>query len=174
MSNFGTPWTEQRIADLKKLYVDGFSASKIAAELGNGLTRNAVIGKIHRLGLDGRPRPPRKPRIVRPRTRHVATSLLAAAALGRSPGYVEPVIDIVIPVEQRRSLVELTDKTCRWPIGDPGKEDFYFCGGHPHSDKPYCAYHCRIAYQPKQLRPLPQRGAQNRDDATRHFREQAA
>ena len=61
-------------------------------------------------------------------------------------------IDNVIPIGQRRSLLELTEDTCRWPIGDPGSADFYFCGGPAVTSLPYCAYHSRVAYQPANVR----------------------
>jgi GcrA cell cycle regulator len=56
-------------------------------------------------------------------------------------------IDNIIPIGQRRTLLELTEQTCRWPIGDPGSGDFFFCGGNPIGGLPYCAYHSRVAYQ---------------------------
>jgi len=155
-------WTDERVETLKKLWAEGHSASRIAAELG-GITRNAVIGKVHRLGLSGRakspssaaPRP-RKPRaaahmlrISRPSIRG-NTTLAHAFELDMEPE-AHP-IDTVIPIGQRRSLLELTEDTCRWPIGDPGSADFYFCGGPAVTSLPYCAYHSRVAYQPANVR----------------------
>jgi GcrA cell cycle regulator len=62
---------------------------------------------------------------------------------------VEPeLIDNIIPIGQRRTLLELNEKTCHWPVGDPGAGDFFFCGGHTVDGLPYCAYHSRLAYQP--------------------------
>jgi GcrA cell cycle regulator len=152
-------WTDERVELLKKLWADGLSASQIANELGN-VTRNAVIGKVHRLGLSGRAKSPssaaprqRKPRVhahmlrMRPATR-------GNTALATVPGYdldLEPepeLIENIIPIGQRCSLLELTDDKCRWPIGDPGSVDFFFCGGKPSEGLPYCAYHSRVAYQP--------------------------
>ena len=57
-------------------------------------------------------------------------------------------VEAVIPLEQRRTLVQLTDATCRWPVGDPGSADFFFCGGQTKEDGPYCTHHSRVAYQP--------------------------
>jgi GcrA cell cycle regulator len=68
---------------------------------------------------------------------------------------VEPepeLVDNVIPIGQRRTLLELTEETCRWPIGDPGQADFFFCGGQTITSLPYCAYHSRVAYQPPNAR----------------------
>ena len=64
---------------------------------------------------------------------------------------IEPepeLIEKLIPISQRRTLLELTEQTCRWPIGDPGSPEFFFCGGNTVTKLPYCAYHSRIAYQP--------------------------
>jgi GcrA cell cycle regulator len=153
-------WTDERVELLKKLWTDGLSASQIAGELG-GITRNAVIGKVHRLGLSGRakapssasPRP-RKPRAAshvfrtaRPLIR--GNTALAANTAASYELEVEPEpIENIIPIGQRCSILELNEDKCRWPIGDPGQPDFFFCGGKPVSSLPYCAYHSRIAYQP--------------------------
>jgi len=155
-------WTDERVETLKKLWAEGHSASQIAAELG-GITRNAVIGKVHRLGLSGRakspssaaPRP-RKPRTAPHMLRVTRSSMRGNTALAHAYEFdIEPdaePIDNVIPLGQRRSLLELTEDTCRWPIGDPGSADFYFCGGPAITSLPYCAYHSRIAYQPANAR----------------------
>jgi GcrA cell cycle regulator len=147
-------WTDERVELLKKLWSDGLSASQIAGELG-GITRNAVIGKVHRLGLSGRakspssasPRP-RKARsgghmlrVSRPQMRG-NTALAYEYEVEPEPELLE------IPVEQRRNLLELNEKTCRWPIGDPGSPEFFFCGGETANELPYCTYHSRVAYQP--------------------------
>jgi GcrA cell cycle regulator len=155
-------WTDERVETLKKLWADGLSASQIAAELG-GITRNAVIGKVHRLGLSGRakspssaaPRP-RKPRATSHMLRVSRSSMRGNTALAHAYELdIEPepqLIDNVIPLGQRRSLLELTENTCRWPIGDPGTADFFFCGGPTITSLPYCAYHSRVAYQPANAR----------------------
>jgi GcrA cell cycle regulator len=155
-------WTDERVETLKKLWADGLSASQIAAELG-GITRNAVIGKVHRLGLSGRakspssaaPRP-RKPRATSHMLRVSRSSMRGNTALAHAYELdieSEPqLIDNVIPLGQRRSLLELTEDTCRWPIGDPGTADFFFCGGPTITSLPYCAYHSRVAYQPANAR----------------------
>jgi len=155
-------WTDERVETLKKLWADGHSASQIAAELG-GITRNAVIGKVHRLGLAGRAKSPssaaprqRKPRAVSHMLRVSRPSMRGNTALAHAyelDTEAEPeLIDNVIPLGQRRSLLELTEETCRWPIGDPGTADFFFCGGPTITSLPYCAYHSRVAYQPANMR----------------------
>ncbi|MCY1708172.1 GcrA family cell cycle regulator [Pannonibacter sp. SL95] len=161
-------WTDERVELLKKLWTDGLSASQIAAELG-GVTRNAVIGKVHRLGLSGRAKavaPAAKPRRARtPATASPATPRPAQAPVAQSRGatalkmepmeeaavevqpQTEPVAEIV-PITERATILTLTERTCKWPIGDPSTQDFYFCGRHSDPGVPYCAHHCRIAYQP--------------------------
>jgi GcrA cell cycle regulator len=151
-------WTEERVESLKKLWGEGLSASQIAAELG-GITRNAVIGKVHRLGLSGRAKSPSssapRPRKARAHThlmRVSRPSVRGNTALAHAYDFEqepEPeLVDNVIPLGQRRTILELTEETCRWPIGDPGSTDFFFCGGQAGTGVPYCTYHSRVAYQP--------------------------
>jgi GcrA cell cycle regulator len=159
-------WTDERVDLLKKLWSDGLSASQIATELG-GITRNAVIGKVHRLGLSGRAKAPSaanpRPRKARPPThvlRMTRPAMRGNTALARQ-AYVlyeveaepepEP-LENIVPIGQRCSLLDLSDAKCRWPIGDPGAADFFFCGGKPLAELPYCAYHARLAYQPVERR----------------------
>jgi GcrA cell cycle regulator len=178
-------WTDERVETLKKLWMEGLSASQIAGELGQGVTRNAVIGKVHRLKLSARAKPtntaPRaRPAAPRPTPRRPAgpsagmpgmgTASAAAAAVGKmrpamsrpqSVGatalahnpemetelYVAPVAaEIFIPEDKRLSLLQLSESTCKWPIGDPLSKDFYFCGQHSLESGPYCEFHSRRAY----------------------------
>ena len=161
-------WTDERVELLKKLWADGLSASQIAGELG-GITRNAVIGKVHRLGLSGRAKSPSSgaPRVRKPRSHMLRvgrasmrgnTALALAYEMEPEPEIEQ--YDNIIPMGQRRTLLELTEDTCRWPIGDPANAEFFFCGGKPITGLPYCAHHSRIAYQPaaerrKDRRPPP-------------------
>lgn len=151
-------WTDERIALLTKLYTDGLSASQIAAELG-GITRNAVIGKVHRLGLSGRPKKAgsSKPTVRRARTRFKALDFrrrVDGAHVAIAYDYdleTEPEM-VEIPVEQRKTFLQLTDKNCHWPVGNPGTADFYFCGGAAPDESPYCSFHSRMAHQPTRNR----------------------
>ncbi len=165
------PWTEERVERLKKLWNDGLSASQIAAQLAGGVTRNAVIGKVHRLGLSGRattnrssaPRP-RRPRQPSHPGRQTTNSAPTAGATALKPqAFVkpapapEPEPEPIRLVDQpaggdRVTVLSLSEKTCRWPIGDPGTEEFCFCGHTPKAGVPYCDYHARVAYQPVQDR----------------------
>jgi GcrA cell cycle regulator len=147
-------WTDERVELLKKLWADGLSASQIAAELG-GITRNAVIGKVHRLGLSGRAKSPSSaaPRPRKARSSGQMLRVSRPAIRGNTAlAYdydLEPEPELLeIPVEQRKTLLQLNEHTCRWPVGDPGGSDFYFCGGETATELPYCGYHCRVAYQP--------------------------
>jgi GcrA cell cycle regulator len=151
-------WTDERVDLLKKLWSEGYSASRIAGELG-GVTRNAVIGKVHRLGLSGRPqstsagaprpRNARAPGQVLRIARSAVRGNTALAQVYEIEAEAEPeVIDNIIPLTQRRTILELTESTCRWPVGDPGSGDFFFCGGNTVGGLPYCPRHARLAYQP--------------------------
>jgi GcrA cell cycle regulator len=158
-------WTEERVALLTKLWADGLSASQIAAELG-GITRNAVIGKVHRLGLSGRAKSPSSssPRPRKARSSNHMMRMPRNAIRGNNAlAYdyaIEPEPELIeIPVEQRKNLLQLTEATCHWPVGDPGSTDFFFCGGEANEGSPYCNYHSRVAYQPASER---RRERQNR------------
>ena len=132
-------WSDDRVEQLKKLWEAGLSASQIAAELGN-VTRNAVIGKVHRLGLSGRAKSPssaaprqRKARpaqqmmrVSRPVSRG-NTALAHAFEVEMEPDPIA--FDNVVPMSQRLSLLELNEATCHWPVGDPSSPEFFFCGG---------------------------------------------
>ncbi|WP_018997699.1 GcrA family cell cycle regulator [Hirschia maritima] len=163
-------WTEERVAELKKLWAEGHSASQIAKQLG-GVTRNAVIGKVHRLGLSGRATPSRPvkrpPRLARPKpqvTQPAAASAKPAAAAGsnkRKPakeaasGNLSPSMAPVANVKPKRlnngdmvTVMTVSDSMCKWPVGDPTDPDFGFCGHSTDGDSPYCAEHAKLAYQP--------------------------
>ncbi len=147
-------WTDDRVATLTKLWADGLSASQIAAELG-GVTRNAVIGKVHRLGLSGRAKPANtSARKLKTPTRNGGGYNARPRAIRTTGGRtapsapIRPVIeDIPVPECKKLDLVDLSEKTCKWPHGDPATNDFHFCGNSPKEDAPYCEYHCRMAYQ---------------------------
>ncbi|MBZ8133854.1 GcrA family cell cycle regulator [Afifella sp. IM 167] len=149
-------WTDERVDLLKKLWQEGLSASQIAGELG-GVTRNAVIGKIHRLGLSGRGQPTstiKRSRRARtaPAVRQRRTVTIGATALQAEEeieiaAEVRPTHSVVVPISKRLSIEKLTERTCKWPIGDPSEEDFYFCGCDSLEGVPYCEYHAGVAYQ---------------------------
>lgn len=205
-------WTDERVETLKRMWAEGQSASQIAKELG-GVTRNAVIGKVHRLGLSNRvggkdedeaepmdppPAPaataaPRPDPAPQPAPEPVAPAQPAAAAQRPAPAAdprpqpsappanvttlsarkplvpagqplpPQPSANEISPealasvreVEKRArrlTLMELTERTCKWPIGDPATEDFWFCGLAAQPGKPYCEAHVGVAFQPMSAR----------------------
>ena len=143
-------WTEERVALLKKLWLEGLSASQIAKQLG-GVTRNAVIGKVHRLGLSGRATPsqPPRPAFKAPRPPRPAISSSSLAPRRIPPVMTDP--QPVYYVEEPGSATVLTlgAHMCKWPIGDPSSDGFTFCGRRI-GDGSYCQEHARLAYQPQQ------------------------
>ncbi len=164
-------WTDEIVEQLKQHWIDGKSASQIASLLGNGVTRNAVIGKVHRLGLAGRaktpssaasrPRRPAAPpphRVAGPRMSAPAPRMMrGATALAYAPqALLEPenqeeFESVVVPMSLRVTIIELKESMCRWPLGDPATSEFRYCGSHTASG-PYCGYHGGLAYQPAQER----------------------
>ncbi len=201
-------WTDERIATLKKMWEGGSTASQIAEELG-GVSRNAVIGKAHRLGLKSRPSPvkandkkakakakakaPAKPVARKPAAKPEAKPAAQPAAepkktsaanapiqsqplpnkqpnlpkivsvgpggfLRQGPGDQQPPIPPAPPrrlvpakpspeIADKTSLLDLSEKVCRWPMGHPGEADFHFCGEAVNPGFPYCVEHCGRAYQ---------------------------
>jgi GcrA cell cycle regulator len=171
-------WTDERIAILKRGWEGGKTATQIAEELGEGVTRNAVIGKAHRLGLESRPSPvknsdeaPAKPA---PKAAAPAAPEAPPPSPRAEPRVVEarspePAAPAPAPVRTkpvgkakgaRTTLLDLNDKVCKWPIGHPGEPDFHFCGKPSQAGFPYCTEHCLVAYQAQmprrdRSRPLP-------------------
>ena len=194
-------WTDERIETLKKMWTEGQSASQIAKELG-GVTRNAVIGKVHRLGLSNRaggapgpaqpagpqPVPGRGPLDIDPAAEvevDEAPEVLAEADLPEDEDEAEdeppmsaarraiipagqplppqPSLNEISPealakvneiekVARKLTLMELTEKTCKWPVGDPATDNFWFCGLPVQQGKPYCEAHVGVAFQPMSAR----------------------
>ena len=157
-------WNDERVETLKKLWSEGLSASQIAGRIG-GVTRNAVIGKVHRLGLSGRaptsrtatarPRPriaaPRRP--VKPRFQTLGNVAVRSSTFQlEAEPYVSSYEEIEIPVSERKSLLDLAEASCRWPIGDPQHAEFHFCNRSKVTGLPYCEFHGRRAFQPVQPR----------------------
>ena len=195
-------WTEERVKKLTLLWKSGNSASKIAVELGEGVSRNAVIGKIHRLGLSERGSglsPKRTKKSSEDQSDNILTADKSPIDLKLDPnleksakrkgkkrgikpsikklnnnentsdgiskindnllsesGELESEVDQATLANMRKieknakklSLLELTEKTCKWPIGDPATSEFWFCGHPSEQGKPYCEAHVSIAFQP--------------------------
>ena len=113
-------WTEAKVKKLAKLWGKGISAREIAEKLGEGITRNAVIGKANRLGLT---------KDLKPKS-----------------------IDKNTPNDTSDKMFHLKIKGCRWPFGDPGTDEFHFCGALQEIGKPYCTDHCMLAYRKKEVK----------------------
>ncbi|ABG31299.1 GcrA cell cycle regulator [Roseobacter denitrificans] len=180
-------WTDERVELLKKMWGEGQSASQIAKELG-GVTRNAVIGKVHRLGLSNRattgtktetkakaapkaeakPKPAPKPAepaaqaAPEPATPKPLPSRKQIIPAGQplppqpSANEISPeALAKVSAIEKKAkklTLMELTERTCKWPVGDPATDDFWFCGLTVQQGKPYCEAHVGVAFQPMSSR----------------------
>lgn len=146
-------WTDERVALLKRLWGEGKTAAEIAKLIG-GVTRNAVIGKAHRLKLSGRVSPiqengegvavaraPRKTaetRVARP-AKVTSRDMIAAVMM--------PKVEEDFCIGEGVQLVDLKERMCRWPVGDPKEEGFKFCGDKTSEGMTYCDHHCRMAYQ---------------------------
>jgi GcrA cell cycle regulator len=144
-------WTDERVEMLKKLWLDGLSASQIAKQLG-GVTRNAVIGKVHRLGLSGRAAPsqPQRPAFKAPRAPRPAVAAAPRRLLSEPSSLPSAPVPVFYAEEPGSATVlTLGAHMCKWPIGDPSTDGFTFCGRRS-SDGPYCVEHARVAYQPQQ------------------------
>lgn len=141
-------WSDDRVSTLSKLWADGLSAAQIARQLG-GVTRNAVIGKVHRLGLSGRSAPSRPSRPARTSVPRLPRAGCPARAL--RPGPARRCDVVALPVAEEpglvRDMARLTSHVCRWPIGDPKAEDFSFCG-QPAPGRRYCAAHASLGVRP--------------------------
>ena len=153
-------WTEDRVGALKKLWLEGQSASQIAKQLGGGVTRNAVIGKVHRLGLSGRAAPsqparatfrPSRPRPAAPPTQAPSAPRRIEAAQPRAVAPVAPTPAQVPDLPGTATVMTLGAHMCKWPIGDPSSSEFSFCGRRA-SEGVYCQEHARVAYQPAMKR----------------------
>lgn len=160
-------WTDERIALLKKMWKEGKSAAEIAKTLSKGVTRNAVIGKAHRMGLSGRPSPIKKPTAAPKKEKEAAAPKKESAAreaprkasapppvsgkqnpmLAREADELKKIEKEVVPLGGGVSLLELTERMCKWPIGDPRDADFTFCGRGIRVGTPYCPEHAGLAYQ---------------------------
>ena len=139
-------WTSEKVEKLKELWSKGHTASQIAGMLGD-TTRNAVIGKAHRLNLEARA-PSKQSSSSRSKDNKQVVRR-SPAPMSRKAKFQSILLDKNFEAENPKSLEELTEETCKWPIGHPNEEKFYFCGRKPESDFPYCKLHVLYAFQPK-------------------------
>lgn len=151
-------WTEERVTELKRLWEQGHSASQIASILGE-VTRNAVIGKAHRLGLSSRPspikagqaggapRPKKKPAARRAAPRRRAEPVARTKPERPTAPKLSEAERRVLAAQPQPAPEGYRGPTCQWPIGDPGQDEFRFCGAPSSNGRPYCETHCQIAYR---------------------------
>ncbi|MFL6804372.1 MAG: GcrA family cell cycle regulator [Xanthobacteraceae bacterium] len=142
-------WSDERVELLKTLWAAGLSCAQIAGRLG-GVSRNAVIGKVHRLGLSGRVTTERAPRVRSAQPRQPKAPRQRPTRPLLTDELYQPLAmeDIAAPDMRPCGLLELDSARCRFPVGDPGDADFYFCGGSPLPERPYCAFHWRLTHTP--------------------------
>ena len=140
-------WTPEKEQKLRQYWKKGLSGSQIARMLGDNTTRNSVIGKAHRLKLE--------PRTISKKTENKVSveknksSEIKNQKLGRKARFKALLLDKNFEPENPRKLEELTDEICKWPIGHPHEENFYFCGRKSMEKVPYCQLHVLYAFQPK-------------------------
>ena len=138
-------WTSEKVEKLKELWSKGHTASQIAEMLGE-TTRNAVIGKAHRLDLEARA--PSKQSSV-PKSKDNRQIKRTIAPTSRKAKFQSILLDKNFEPENPKALEDLTESTCKWPIGHTNEENFYFCGRKPEGEFPYCKLHVLYAFQPK-------------------------
>lgn len=144
-----TPWDDLKIEELKRLWAAGYSATQIAQELRDGISRNAVIGKINRLGLERR-KPPQPRERARPRVKR-GVPIVRRPVFIAPPPSPEPLPPLPAEPEKkphmrRLQLLQLQDHHCRWPYGDPHGHPFYFCAADRKQGDAYCGFHMRKAF----------------------------
>ena len=138
-------WTPEKEQKLKELWKKGHTASQIATMLGD-TTRNAVIGKAHRLNLEARAASSKK---AKSQIKTQSETPQKEGKLSRKARFKSLLLDKNFEPENPKQLEELTEETCKWPIGHPSEKNFYFCGRKPEEDFPYCKLHVLYAFQPK-------------------------
>jgi|TARA_B110000967_G_C18559562_1_gene399470 GcrA cell cycle regulator len=139
-------WTNEKVLKLKKLWTKGHTASEIAGMLGE-TTRNAVIGKAHRLNLEERA--PSKAKLNSGKNQINTSQPKLKGSASRKSKFNSILLDKNFERENPTTLEHLTDQTCKWPSGHPDEENFYFCGRKPVDAFPYCKLHVLYAFQPK-------------------------
>ena len=138
-------WTDEKVEKLRQLWTKGHTASQIAEALGD-TTRNAVIGKAHRLNLEARAPSKQSGASTTSQNRPIKRG---PAPTSRKAKFQSILLDKNFEPENPKSLEDLTDQTCKWPIGHPNEDKFYFCGRKPEGEFPYCKLHVLYAFQPK-------------------------
>jgi len=139
-------WTEEKVAKLKELWGKGNTASQIAEIIG-GISRNAVIGKAHRLNLSAKIKT--RPAASNQNYKNSVADSNTKLRKGRRSKFKSLIIEKDFEPENPKTLEELDENSCKWPIGHPNEKNFYFCGRSSLKDFSYCKLHLLYAYQPK-------------------------
>ena len=139
-------WTEEKVEKLKELWGKGNTASQIAEIIG-GITRNAVIGKAHRLNLSAKIKT--RSTNVNQKSKSYQANIKIKSIKGRRGKFKSLIIEKDFEPENPKQLEELDENSCKWPIGHPNEKSFYFCGRSSLKDFSYCKLHLLYAYQPK-------------------------
>ena len=140
-------WTEEKVESLKKLWGSGKTASQIAEIIG-GISRNAVIGKAHRLNLSSKLRSKSLFETKQDKDKSLDENIDKRKKITKSK-FRSLLIEKNFEPENPKQLEELDEKSCKWPIGHPNESSFYFCGRTSLKDFSYCKLHLLYAFQPK-------------------------
>ena len=145
-------WNEEKVAKLKELWGKGNTASQIAEIIGN-ISRNAVIGKAHRLNLSEKIKA--RSALSTPNLKNNVEDNISKQRSGRKSKFQSLIIEKDFEPENPKKLEELDESSCKWPVGHPEEKSFYFCGRSSLKDFSYCKLHLIYAYQPKGKREEP-------------------
>jgi GcrA cell cycle regulator len=135
-------WTEKMVEDLRQMWIEGLTANEIAKKL--GVSKNSIVGKVHRLCLTARPSPIKKKEEIE--TEKEAAPVQELLPVREIKPVKSAAASVTSDATDKVRLVDLDSHTCRWPLGDPRDDDFSFCGKKVRSGQTYCDEHAMMAY----------------------------